>query len=300
MIFLGTTFCSGKYTLYPPAVKLSEITAIQIFDGTYNHLYLSADPTDTVNNFYDSWDYDTKLNASFDENLEAGNSGFSLNTTEYLVVKRREVGTTKWVTIYAKKVETRDDLNVDMRDTYGRAGVEYEYCVSSYADGVENSYVIRNVFSDFDGYYVTDKDEIYGTIYDVDGCNTSRNMASQVLQLLNSKYMTVVSNSSTNCDSGSLTGTFFKLGDDNITIDTEQSNQHRRLFINKLSNNKPLILKIKDGRIWMIKVINMPTNQQMQHPDLRQITFEWVEIGDVNDMRSLYYSGLSDVDARWW
>lgn len=300
MIFLGTTFCSGKNSLSPPAIKLADITAIQMFDGTYNHIYMSANTNDDVNNFYAPWTYDTVLNASFDENLEAGNSGFSMKNTEYMVIKRREIGTTKWITIFVRKINSKEDFEVNIRDTYCRAGVEYEYCISSIKNGVENSYIIRNVFSDFDGYYVTDKDEIYGTIYDVDGCDTSRNISAQVLKLLNSKYMTVVSNSSIDCDSGSVTGTFFKVNDDGQHINIEASNQQRKTFINKLSNKKPLILKIKDGRIWMIKVINTPTDNSMQHPNLRQISFEWVEVGDVNDMRSLYYSGLSDVDSRWW
>lgn len=299
MIFFGTTFCSGKYTLFPPATKLAEITAIQVFDGTYNHLYVSSNVGDSVNNFYSSWTKDTILNASFDEDLEAGNSGFSLGKTEYIVIKRREIGTTKWITMFVRQIKTKEDFEVNIKDTYCKAGVEYEYCISSYKNGIENSYIIRNVYSDFDGFYITDKDELYGTIYDIDGCDTSRNMSGQILQLLNSKYITVVSNSSVNCDSGSVSGTFFKV-DGNEHVDLSMSNKYRQSFINKLANKKPLILKIRDGRIWMIKVINNPTDSRLQHPDLRQIFFEWAEVGDINDMRQLYYSGLSDVDSRWW
>ncbi len=298
MIFLGTTFCSGKYSLSSPTAKLADITAIQLFDGTYNHLLVSTNPSCTVKDFDSGWTYDTKLNASYDENLEAGNSGFSLNTTEYMVIKRREAGTQNWLVIYSQKVKDREDLNVHIKDTYARAGVEYEYCISSYAGGVENCYVIQNVYSDFDGYFITDKDELYGTIYDVDGCDTSRNITSQVLQLLNSKYVSVVSNSSANYDSGSITGTFLKIDRDGV--DAESSLKYRQSFKDRLANKKPLILKVSDGRIWMIKVINTPTDNQGGHPDLRQITFEWVEIGDVNDMKSLYYAGLSDVEPRWW
>ena len=144
------------------------------------------------------------------------------------------------------------------------------------------------------------KDSIYGTIYDLDGCDTSRNIASQTLQLLNSKYMTVVSNSNLNCDSGSITGTFIKINCDDYTVDQNGGLQYRNDFKNRLANKKPLILKIDDGRIWMIRVTGNPNDTQGGHRDIRQITFEWVEIGDINDMRTLYMNGLSDVDGRWW
>ena len=65
MVFLGTTFCSGRDSLLPPATPSSVITAIQIFDGTYNQLFLSSDPSLTVNNF------DDELKNTIQELLEA-------------------------------------------------------------------------------------------------------------------------------------------------------------------------------------------------------------------------------------
>lgn len=300
MIFLGTTFCSGRRSLLSPTTSLEEITAIQIFDGKYNQLFLSTDSTLTVYNYDEEWTQNTLMNATFEDTLDAGNSGFGLSTTDHIVIKRRELGALEWVIIYVKEINTVADFQINIKDTYARAGVEYEYCVSSFIGGVENNYVIKNVYSDFDGYYITDKDCLYGTIYDLDGCDTSRNMTAQTLELLNSKYMTVVSNSSVNCDSGSITGTFLKTGENSSVLDLNASIQYRNDFKNRLVNRKPLILKIFDGRIWMIRVSGNITDSQGDHPDIRKITFDWVEIGDVNDMKTLYETGLSDVDSRWW
>lgn len=299
MIFLGTTFCSGRYSLLPPAINnIADITAIQIFDGEYSRIVLTTNTSFTVNNFDDEWDEYMRMNANFSNGLEASNSGFNLRTTSHIVVKRRELGTYDWVVIYVKKIETSEDFNVNIKDTYARAGVEYEYCVSSYLNGVENSYVITNVYSDFDGFYITDKDSIYGTIYNIDGCDTSRNILNQTLSLINSKYMTVVSNSQQNCDSGSISGTIIK--DTDGEFDLDKTLQYRNQFKNKLANKKPLILKIHDGRIWMIRASESPSDSMDGHKDLRQISFNWVEVGDVNDMRTLYMNGLSDVDSGWW
>lgn len=299
MIFLGTTFCSGRHTLSPAPCPLAEITAIQLFDGTYNHLLLSSDTSLTADHFDVEWTSATKLNASFDKNLEAGNVGFSTKATDTLAIKRREAGTYDWITIYTKEIKNSEDFNISFRDTYARAGTEYEYSMSSFCAGTENGYIIRNVYSDFEGFYVTDRDCLYGTIYDLDGCNTSRNLAAQTLELLNSKYMAVVSNSGLNCDSGSISGTFLKL-DQAASPDLPGSLEYRKEFKNRLANKKPLILKVDDGRIWMIKVTSNPTDTVGEHRDIRQINFEWTEIGDVNDMRALYQNGFSNVDSNWW
>ena len=50
----------------------------------------------------------------------------------------------------------------------------------------------------------------------------------------------------------------------------------------------------------MIKVSGVVNDAMDGHRDLRNLTFEWVEIGDVNDMRNLYLNGFSDVDSKWW
>lgn len=300
MIFLGTAFCSDGNSLFPPAKKKNNLLSIQIFDGTYNQIYLSTDTNMTVANLEDEWNYNTKMDATFEDSLDAGNSGFSLRNTDQVVIRRRELGTLNWTVIYVKEVNTVEDFSIHITDKYARSGVEYEYSVSSFVNGVENSYIINNVYSEFDGYYITDKDCLYGTIYNVDGCDTTRNVSNQVLQMLNSKYMKVVSNSDINSDSGSITGAFFKIDETTGEVNNLEGLSYRNTFKDRLANKKPLILKIDDGRIWMIKLSGSINDTMDGHRDLRNITFEWSEVGDVNNMRTLYMNGFSDVDSRWW
>lgn len=299
MIFLGTVFCSDGKSLFPPAITNKPLIALQIFDGIYNQIFLSTDTNVTVANLDNKWNYDTKMNATFNNNLEAGNSGFSLHNTDHVVIRRREKGTLNWTVIYVKEIKTVDDFKIHLIDKYARSGVEYEYSVSSFINGMENSYVIENIYSEFDGYYITDKDCLYGTIYNIDGCDTTRNVSNQVVQMLNSKYMKVVSNSDINSDTGSITGAFIKI-DESGESNNIEGIDYRNVVKDRLANKKPLILKIHDGRIWMIRVSGNISDIMDGHKDLRNITFEWCEIGDVNDMRTLYMNGFSDVDSRWW
>lgn len=300
MIFLGNTFHGGENASYPPAVDTKKITEVQLSDGTYNHLVLTSDASMEVGDISDEWDYNTKINATFDANFDAGNTGFSLRNTDYVVIKRREVGSTHWVIIYAKEIHTVADFDISFTDKYARSKTEYQYCVSSYTNGIENSFILDNVYSEFDGYYIADKDCLFGTIYDVDGCDTSKNMANQVIRLLNRKYASVVSNSDINYESGSVTGSFIRMDEVTGEVRPDDGLRYRSSLKNRLVNKKPLILKIHDGRIWMIKVTGAPTDSMNGHQDLRSINFEWAEVGDVEDMQSLFENGLSDVDAKWW
>ena len=120
------------------------------------------------------------------------------------------------------------------------------------------------------------------------------------MELLNSKYINVVSNSNANYESGQITGTFLKMDMSGYKVDQNATIAYRNQFKDRLSNKKPLILKIEDGRIWMIHVVQPINDTCLGHKDLREINFSWVEIGDINDMRTLYMNGFSDVGSRWW
>lgn len=299
MIFLGTTFFSGKHTLYPAATKIEPINSVGLSTGTYNQLYVSKDVNKSVLNWEDDWDYDTVMNATYDKNLDAGNSGFSLRNTDTVVIKRRELQDNKWVTIYTKDIHTIDDFDINILDRYARSETDYIWRISSTCNGIENSYVEKQILSYFEGLYIADKDSIYGTRYDVDGCDTTTNQKSEIIETYN-KYPTIVSNSDVGYEKGSVQGTFIKMDDIEYEIDLQSGRNYRQTIKQRLVSKKPFILKVPDGRVWMARCVGAPQDIMNGHPDLRQITFEWVEIGDVNDMEALYYNNLSDVESRWW
>jgi len=68
-MFLGTTFFCGKHTLLPPATNVTNFDSVSITDGKYDHLYMSTNPTNTLEDIDKDWTYDTRLNASFEKDL---------------------------------------------------------------------------------------------------------------------------------------------------------------------------------------------------------------------------------------
>lgn len=299
MIFLGSSFLSGRNTLYPTPIEESKITAVSLADGTYNHLFISKNTELTTNNWTDDWDFDTVLNASFGTNLDAGNSGFSLRNTDTVVITRRELLTGKTVTIFVKPISIIEDFDINVLHRFARSETDYVFRISSYTNGIENSYVEVEVRSRFDGMYICYKDSMYGTLYDLDGADTTQNIKSEIIEGYN-EYPTVVSNSNCNYEKGSITGSFIKVDDNECKVDLASGRLYRQEFKNQLASKRPFVLKMPDGRAWIACCTDTPTDNMKEHRDLRQITFSFCEIGNLDDMETLYNADLSDVESRWW
>lgn len=304
MLFLGTTFFSGAYTIDPPAVNISPITGISLTNGVYDHLYVGKSVDEEVDVTNNEWTENTLLSAPFDENLDAGNSGFSLRNTDTVIIKRREKGQIDWTTIYVKPIKTIDDFKLIYFDRYARSNTNYEYVLCSVCNGIENSYVLKEVYSQFDGFFVVDQNNSYGTFFNLDGGDTQRNAAGEATVLLNNRYAKVIKNNISNYDTGTASGVFLKMyysGENSCNIDIDDSYEIRMDVMDFLMNGKPKILKWNDGRIWLIAVTGSPTDSQEQEgTNLRKISFQFAEIGNWNDPKTLYLNGLNDVPPEWW
>lgn len=301
MLFLGTTFFGARYTVDPSPTTAKDIKNIYIENGTFDQLFVSKNPNLEVEAGYDSWDYDTVLNATFDDGtVDAGNSGFSLKNTDYVVVKCREVGLLDWIPIYQKKIDTVKDFKINIKDYFRKSNIQYEYMVVSVCNGIENTYVTREIKSEFNGLYICDKDNIYGTLYNLDSLDSTTNINATPLSLLNNKYASVVSNGIADYESGSASGAFIKFDQSNNTIDISAGIKYRNSLKNWLANKKPKILKFYDGRIWLVSITGNITDSTDTINDIRKISFDWVEIGNTENAETLYNCGLSTIGREWW
>ena len=299
-MFLGTTFFCGKHTLLPPATNVTNFKTLSISDGKYDRLYLTADPSETLETIDEGWVFDTKLDATFEKDLEAGSIGFSVRNTDTIVIKTREKGTFDWKTIYTIPIKDNDDFNFIKSYAYSRNFSTNEYMLISMINGIENSYVITEEKTEFEGYFIVDKENIYGTIFNIELTDTIQNISVTTLPLLNDKYPSVYTNADTNYASGTTSGCWLKFDFEKHEADIEAGLKYRQEVMQWICNGKPKILKLEDGRIYLIKVVGTPSDTNEGHKDLRRISFDWVEIGDVNDVKTLYLNNLTDVTEAYW
>lgn len=298
-MFLGIDMFSGKYSMLPQYVNTNKITDIKLRDGTYDHLFLSADPNETVENIFDDWKYTTKINAKYDESLDGGNTGFSLKNTDTIIIKRREQGTMNWITIFTIPITQLSDFNFIKEYYNGSSYTDYDFMIISSIGGVQNSYELAECKSEFEGICIADKNTFYKTMFNIAPIDITQNNNESILSLLNNTYPVIVSNDESNYSTGSVSAVFLKT--DNCDVVTGgSSTRYRREIINWLTNKKAKILKLDNGTTKMIRVVGNPAEIDGGHPELKNITFDFVEIGNIDSESDLYYSNLSDVEPNRW
>lgn len=298
-MFLGTTFFGGKHIFTPPMINVTKFSTVSISDGSYDHLFLSSDPNTTAEDINKDWNYTTKINASFDKNLEGGNAGFSVKNTDTMIIQTREKGELTWKTIFVIPINTKEDFNVVKNYFFSRNLSTNEYKLVSKINGIENSSVVIESKTEFDGFFVVDKENVYGTIFNINITDTIQNVNNSTQELLHNKYASSYTYADTNYTSGTTSGCFIKM-DESCNIVIEDGVNYRKNVMEWICNHQAKILKLEDGRIFLIKVVGKPSDTNEGHIDLRRISFDWIEIGNVNSSRDLYFNNLSDVSETYW
>lgn len=299
-MFLGTTFFGGRHTFMSPPIDIKNFKSLSISDGTYDHLFLSINPDTKLENINDEWTYETKLNAKFDRDLEGGSVGFSTKNTDTIVIQTREKGELIWKTIFVIPINSNEDFNFIKNYFYSRNLSLNEYKLISQINGIENSSVIVECKTEFDGFFIVDKENVYGTVFNINITDTTQNTNNTTIELYGNKYPSVYTYSDTNYISGTTSGCFIKYNMETCQVDKEGGVKYRENIMKWLCNDKSKILKLEDGRIFLIKVVGKPSDTNDGHIDLRRISFDWVEIGDINNTKELYINNLSDVPQAYW
>ena len=211
------------------------------------------------------------------------------NQYDMLRIKRRIVGTYKWTTLFEKNIKGEtDDVTAVFYDKYARGrGAKYQYSVVPVVDDIEQEGVSTEVESSFGGAYLVDKDTTYYIGLDAKVSSVERIQNSSVETTLSSEYPIVFYGSKTNYYSGNFSGTIIKYDRSNDYFDFDASVDYREQYINWLTNQKPKVLKMWDGRIWLINVTDNISYSDDDHPDKVEISFNFVETGDTTNTNNL-------------
>lgn len=300
MLFFNYSFFGDSTSVLPTPTAVDNITYVELQNGIYDDLYITRNAGDTSPAIQAEWDFDTVLYATFHDITDAGNVTWNLSNTSGLLVKRRETGNGKWMTIAEHPVNSIADFNFIGMDPFARSQAAYQYAVVPVLGNVEGDYCIAAVNSKFDGIFLVEKDLIYGTPFTADLVNTTRNVPSSVLAIPANKHPVYCSNSIASYDTGACSGTFVYLDPETCRFDFEHIYSQTEKIMERLSNRKPKILKVYDGRIWLIMVTGNPTDTGKDCIYNRIISFEWAEIEDYKSEKALYWAGLSDIFSQWW
>ncbi|GFI48386.1 hypothetical protein IMSAGC019_03713 [Lachnospiraceae bacterium] len=307
MFLCGSNFVGGALACAPTPTGIENINYVELKNGIYDDLYISKNTDfELSNNCPAQWDFDTILWAKFDNTTNAGNVDWNLETTSHIILKSRTEGNFKWKTIVAKEVKGLDDFVINYPDYFVASGQPVEYAIVPVLYGCEGIYATTRIVSDFDKMFLIEGDTVWGTEITDGYCDTTRNIPSSTVELLNGRYPIFVRNTAANYDTGNCKGSFVPLIDEagcELAYDKEYDHQRtkfQRDFMDFICDGIPKILKLPDGRLWLAQVTPSPADTANLGYNDREISWPWAEVGSVNSEEDLYYLGFSNIEPEWW
>lgn len=306
MFICGSNFVGGESACALTPTGVENINYVELKNGIYDDLYITkATDFELTHECPKEWDFNTVLWAKFNNTPDAGNIDWNLQATSHIILKSRTEGNFKWKTIFVKEVHALEDFVINYPDYFVASGQPVEYAVTNIMSGCEGAYATTAVISKFSKMFLIEGDTVWGTEITDGFCDTTRNIPSSTVELLHCRYPIFIRNTIANYDTGSCKGAFVPLDEDTceFAYDSEQDYeriQYQREFMDYICDSIPKILKLPDGRLWLIHVTPSPSDTANQQYNDREISWSWVEIGNVNSEEDLYYLGFSDVTEEWW
>ena len=307
MFLCGNSFVGGALACALTPTGIKDIDQVELRNGIYDGLYLTKATDSALNGgFPTEWDFDTILWAKFNGSTNAGNVDWDLENTSHIILKSRTEGHFRWKTIAVREVNDTADFVINHPDYFVASGQSVEYAIVPVLSGLEGAYATTKVTSVFTKMFLVEGNVVWGTELTDGYCDTTRNIPSSTVELLNSRYPLFIRNTIADYDTGSCQGAFLPIVEENdCELAYSEEYDYRRItyqrkFMDFISDGIPKILKLPDGRLWLIQVTPSPSDTAGQAYNDRSVSWTWVEVGSADSEEDLYYLGFSEVDPEWW
>lgn len=299
--FLNYNFFADGDALNTAPSSVDNITNVKLTNSIFDHFNVTKNTSTAVSTSIPTeWDYDTIMNANFNNNIDAGNVNYLINQISSIKIKRRKQGDFDWLTLATIPINKVEDLSFIFNDLLNQDNVTYEYALVPIIGEIEGQYLINSIMSQFNGVFIGNAETIYKFLYEVKYSSNQRNQQVGVFQVLGQQYPIVVANGALSYESGNVTATI--LNDDfekTGIIDRAEIVKQKDALKNFLTDKKPKILKDWNGNIWLC-IVNSNINVSYKEGTgmgIPVISFDWTEIGESNNQQSLYNNGiLSEVN----
>ena len=307
MVFFTSILCGDISTPTVTPTAINDINWLQATGAYYDDIFITRNVTYTPTTIIpQEWDKDTIFHAKYNGNLSAGNVDFRYKDVEggYILIRRRRTDGYRWITIQANFIASLDDTHIGFIDYTCAPGVEYEYALVPIVNDAEYRYYTERITPETERLVIVDADALWATIVTDGFCNSQRNTAPGVVDLMNSQYPRIIYNGRSNYDTVTVTAGWFPGDDDcDLKIGDEYNywvSKYAKQFMDFLMDRKPKMLKNVDARMWLCQVTTPPSNNARDVYWDREITFGVTEIGDVEGEKELYDDGFINADERWW
>ena len=272
---------------------------LQITGTVIDEIYIDEDMEIPVTTDKpESWTYSTILNAKFQGNLEAGSVSANGSEIELIKFQKRRWDELEWTDVGEVKYNEDGKVIYELLDKFVANQQVYQYSLLPTTSSVLGSRVLsEEITVDFEGVFLSDKDNNYRLLYDLQFGDINHNTPSSVFETLNSKYPIVVYSNLDYTDFD-VEATFVSASTSNggteRQVDTRMEKTERDNLLRWVKNHKPKIYRDVNGELKLVTVVDNPQEKPMSGVNgIAKISFKMVEIGSV-DTESLKAYGMLD------
>lgn len=283
------------------SICIDNIYRIECCHCKIDELKIDEDLNVLYNSNKQEWDYNTVLQAKFQDNLEAGNISNKGIPIEFIQFRKREIGTLEWRDIATFKYDTVTKLYQYM-DRYVQSTEEYEYAVVPITANVIGKATTARIICDFDDLWLVGKDKQIKLRYDNKQGDYENITQETLIEPIGSQYP-IMCIGSTNYAKTSLEATI--ISDEQVSSysGSIQDKRHERIVrdnvLKFLRDNKPKIYKTGSGKFMLVKLSSVrekPINEV--GGVIASISAEMTEIGNPTVQDDLRKSGLIEVSRN--
>lgn len=232
------------------------------------------------------WQSNTAFLATFNGTLEAGNLSMGDTDVDTLRFKKRKKGEMEWLLIDEISYEKTQQIYV-VRDRLARANIEYEYCIVPVVGTVEGTPITNSIVAMHEGLWVVDANTSVNIFCEVDYGSINHNTNIATFELLDNKYPLVIAGE-LDYLSGTTSGRLLTRESWNQhKMDYEAEMNLRESVFEFMKNGKPKIMKNNTGRYYLIAVNGVTENPYKLDDASVTISYNWVEIGNAEDLQTL-------------
>lgn len=238
-----------------------------------------------------SWQPNTIFLATFNGTLEAGNLSMGDSEVDKLRFKKRKKGSLQWLLIDEVDYDA-SQITYTIYDRLARSNIEYEYCIVPVTGNTEGNIISNSIVALHEGLWIVDKDNSVNIFCEVDYGQINHHTNTNVFELLDNKYPIAITGE-LDYSSGSSSGRLIaKESWDKHKMDYDAELRLRENVIKFMKNGKPKIMKNNTGRYYLIVAKDVVEKPYDLDDASVTISFNWVEVGDAEDLATLIASDL--------
>lgn len=257
---------------------------------------ITSNITSAYTTDFPTFDFDTIIQCDFDNNVNGGNINIVVNQLTKIKLKRRDLSTLNWITIYEKPINNENDINIKTIDSNIPSNIEQTYAiVPVLQSGEEGEYILSKATPNWEGIFISNNNKIFklynAVIYDT----TTQNKQIGVLNPIGRKYPIIIENSENDYKSGGLQAQLYGYNFENTRkVDRNDVVKQTQDFINFIKDGSTKMITDWNGNIIMCKLVSSPTISYISSygNGITNISFTWAEQGQYNAEQDLIDNNL--------